>query len=158
MKRRLSMSITLHKTLGLNTRMTFCPRCHGEAHELIMLGNKNNKGICSKCGLTVYGSDSRHCPECNGIVEHVPLEQSERLPATDICDDCKKEVTLYEDIVAEGGVYWKCSKCHCSGVIKSNEFTADVRKAHGLTNGEPCGVDFNGADDCPCCGGENGES
>ena len=92
------------------------------------------------------------CPKCNRFGEKVrDIEEHERLPATEVCDTCKTEMSEHAAIVAAGGVYWRCEDCPASGVIKADApFAAAVRERLGVPAPEPCGATFSKAD-CPAC-------
>jgi len=49
-------SISLHKTKGVNPRLTFCPNCGGEGPDIVLLGSRERKVTCDKCGCVNYGS------------------------------------------------------------------------------------------------------
>ena len=155
--------IRLHKEHGVNPRLTFCPRCHGEANELMLLGTSDKKYQCQTCNLIHYGHprlgrcQSSKC-KSHDIKFIGVIEEHERLPASQPCDTCQKELSLHASVVAKGGVYWKCTKCGNSGVIKhTSPFSTMVRKAHGLNTPDsagvfkPCGIDFEGKEQCPIC-------
>ena len=149
------MSITLHKELGVNPHMTVCRRC-GDGKELVLLGNKTIIVKCYSCGITCYGGKPKlgRCPSCNEQSNYWEtigeIKEYDKLPSSELCEACETEIALHEKIVSEGGIYWKCADCSANGVIKSSEFANDVRSTHGLTNGEPCGVEFT-KEDCPNC-------
>jgi len=141
------MSITLHRERGVNPRLTFCPRCGKEANELVLLGAHEAIGEC--CGITVYGGG--RCPKCNRFTERVgTIGEHDRLPASQPCDECGAELAEHAKVVAEGGVYFRCTDCNASGVIKATPFAAEVRKAHGIDAPAPCGVEFT-EENCPAC-------
>jgi len=102
----------LHPELGVNPKLTICPRCGGEGDELVLIGN--HTGVFK-------------CPACSGEVRGGK-------PLSGICPLCT--------VVADGGVYWRCRDCKAEGVIKKNEFTEKVRRYYELYNGEPCGVEL----------------
>src|SRR3990172_6154481 len=113
-------SITLHKTKGVNPHMTFCPRCRAEANELLLLGHIEHVHVCNSCGLAhVQNGSPRDCQKCGtGSFTSRKLGDNERLPASELCAGCKTELAEHKAIVEAGGVYWRCSDCQASGVIK----------------------------------------
>lgn len=143
------MSIRLHKELGVNPRMTFCPRCGGEAQELVLLGTANYVGDCREHGK-VYGAlAGGRCPiekYGNTLHDHRQLKPSERVPAHDICDECKKALRVQQEAIDAGGLAWRCT-CGSEGGILLNENTADFVKA--VREKGALGVQFDG--DCPVC-------
>lgn len=148
-------NLILHKTKGVNPHMTFCPRCHAEANELLLLGHVDHVHVCKGCGLAhLENTAPRMCrnSRCqNGNFESRKLGDNERLPASEPCDACKTELAEHKAVVDAGGVYWRCTDCKGHGVIKgTNEFAISVRKAHKLEAPAPCGVEFS-KEDCPAC-------
>ena len=147
-------SIILHKTLGINPRLTVCPRCGGEVNEIALLGNQNTlyQYLRSGCQLHMRYHLGHRCPSCRGYSERVrELDAHEKVLASDICDKCKKELQEHKAIVEEGGVYWKCSNCHSEGVIKGNsELARAVREHSGIKAPDPVGIEFT-EKECPVC-------
>ena len=153
-------SITLHKTKGVNPVLSYCCRCHGESSELFLLGANDGIYECSMCQTKQIGqSKLNHCPDkyCHGFMKKIrSVDEYEKLPSSEPCETCKLELKSHKEEVAKGGVYWKCDKCHNSGVIKvTSDFAAEVRKAHNIFAPDPCGVDFTDDADtmCPVCSG-----
>jgi hypothetical protein len=143
----------LHKEKGVNPKLTYCPRCGGESNELLLLGAHDKKFTCS-CGEVYIGypRGGKCVKGCGGHVAFdKEIDEYERLPATDVCDECKKEIAKHKKIVTEGGVYWKCSVCSSEGVIKKSKFADAVRRAHKIDPPGECGVDFGGSQNCPVC-------
>jgi hypothetical protein len=153
--------ITLHPTLGLNPRLTYCTRCGRDGPDLMLLGNRNWKRKCASCGCINYGASAKDdCGSCGVKLwnsERIELEEREKLPGS-LCNDCQKEVDQHAAIVAEGGIYWKCRDCKKGGVIwGSSELAKRVREKMGVEPPKPCGVEFTKAEGCPACGGENAD-
>ena len=149
-------SIRLHKKKGVNPKLTFCVRCGGKAEEIILLGANDGKYECSTCGMISFGHQPQgRCPRCKQdylMTRIGNVDEHEKLPAYEYCDDCIKEIKDHKEIVAKGGVYWKCSKCNNSGVIKvSAPLAAQVRKQHKIDPPGECGIDFEGTYLCPVC-------
>jgi len=105
----------------------------------------------------MYGGTPRFgegCPDCKSQGQFTvvrELREGERLPSSELCDSCKKDIALLKATVYAGGVYWRCSDCKAEGAIKKNAFTEAVRKAHNNLTG-PCGVEFGQKEGCPKCG------
>ena len=141
-------SITLHKTKGVNPYLTFCPRCGGEASELILVGSRDSIFEC--CGITLIGGGP--CPKCKSSLNAKfvrKLEDHERLPAREPCDKCKAELENFKKEVEAGGVFFFCEDCHCEGVIKASApMAAEVRKTMNIEPPKPCGIKFD-KNTCP---------
>lgn len=146
-------SITLHKDLGVNPRLTFCARCKGETNEIALPGIHNHKLVC-RCGYELFfGRTSQNCPACGGNNwTRKTLGNMERVPAGELCDSCKKEVTELEAAVAAGGVYFQCEKCGSSGAIRASPFATLVRERLKCPTG-PCGITYSkdAEQECPAC-------
>lgn len=141
----------VHPTKGLNPRMTCCFRC-GEGIGVVLLGALDTKGTCNNCGSLVYGARGE-CPQCHkseGYSNREPIGEHEVIPIG-LCDKCEQEAKDHAKIVADGGIYWRCTSCKKSGVIKANEFTAEMRKLNNYPAPIPFGVEFT-EKDCPVCG------
>lgn len=149
--------LRLHSTLGVNPRLTVCRRCGGDGDELMLLGSQNTKCECAHCGVVFYGNPDGKardiCPKCGRAANWInrqELTPNERIPAPDYCDKCKAELAEHKQIVAEGGIYWRCKDCGRAGVIRKNEFCDRVRERVKIAAPEPIGVEFSKAD-CPAC-------
>jgi len=163
----MSGSITLHSKLGVNPRLTVCPRCGGDGDELLLLGSQNKKYTCSKCGTLHFGlpdkrmpdgrkSSGRHCQKCGweygGDWKSEELTDWERLPAPNPCKKCRDELNEFRKEVEKGGIYWKCTDCKRSGVIKADvELAKLVRNEMDIKPPDPVGIEFS-KKDCPACG------
>ena len=143
--------VKLHKTKGLNPRLTYCRRCGGEGKEIVLLGAVENVYECSHCGMKSIGAMRKACPECGHKMWNKlgPLEEHEKLPASEFCDKCIAELEEFKAIVEAGGIYWKCADCGSTGVVKPGEFADMIREKLDIMEG-PCGVTFNKTD-CPSC-------
>lgn len=150
----MSNSIYLHPKLGVNPRLTYCPRCGGENGHLLLLGTTNKVYMCQGCGTPNIGKPKNGCGKCGHY--DVPFERelrpNERLPG-DFCGTCRQEMKEHRAEVAAGGVYFRCSDCPAIGVIRADHpFAKAVRKAHGIEAPDECGVEFSKAEGCPVCG------
>lgn len=148
--------ITLHPKLGVNPRLTFCPRCGGDARELMLIGANDSVYQCRVCHLTHYGrpDKGRDCvnEKCHGQFEFVrKLDDHEKLPGG-LCEKCEAEDNTFKAIVAEGGIYWQCEKDkRHRGVLRATaELSGKVRTKLGVAAPQPCGIAFTG-DECPAC-------
>lgn len=151
-------SIVLHKTLGVNPRMTFCPRCGGDGQELVLLGIANFHGYCQQHGH-VYGARGNKCPieRCgNNLRDVKELLDCERVPGYDICDACTKTVEMQKKVISEGGIAFRCKGCGTEGAIPMSEKMAklihDVRAKNAL------GVEVESCFHCAEKEGENEEA
>jgi hypothetical protein len=147
------MSIRLHPKLGLNPVLTYCCRCGGESQELILAGDARVYQ-CQTCKQKMIGDRAESCPKCHvkmAYLEKFTPEFGTKLPSREPCDNCKNEIEEHRRIVADGGIYWKCSACTASGVIKMDGFTMAVRAQLKIDAPKPCGVEFS-QKDCPACG------
>ena len=150
----------LHPTLGVNVRLMRCRRCGAETG-VALLGIKNWRAKCRHCGTTVFGLGQSvaggstlgdPCPRCEeqaGYVDGEQLLEGEPLPDNEPCETCSKELAAWREIVAAGGVYWKCPEGH-QGVMRANEFAAEVRERANIPAPNPCGVAFT-KEECPQC-------
>lgn len=149
-------SIRLHPEKGVNPFLTYCPRCKGESPELILVGANDGVFACPECKINNIGRpDNGKCGGCgyqsNSWSRTRTLKEGERLPGG-LCEACKKEEVDHKAVVADGGVYFKCTDCGCRGVIKKNGFADRVRERLKTPAPKPCGVEFSKDQGCPKCG------
>ena len=70
---------------------------------------------------------------------------------SDLCQECDDEVMMFTEVVASGGIYWKCLDCPSEGVLKPTaELSIAMRKRTGIAAPDAIGVDFSSAN-CPVC-------
>ena len=142
----MSGSIILHQELGVNPKLTFCPRCGGDAEELILIGARTRIDKCSECGTTVYGGISLRSPCRCGRRSSVTIGhigKHDKLPASQPCAKCRAEIDNHKAVVAEGGIYWKCKECTREGVILArSKYAKAVRKQLKVKKPDPCGIEF----------------
>lgn len=127
-------SIPLHPERGLNPHLTVCPQCGQDGNEIMLIGSRENVMQCAACKVTIFGHRaSEPCPKCKDRGPHSlirKIEEHEKLPGS-ICDACRKERDEHRREVRAGGVYFKCSDCGVTGVIKgSSDFAKHVRETH----------------------------
>jgi len=147
----------LHPDKGLNPRLTVCTQCGADVG-LALLGEHNIKYTCPKCGCVHFGPPDHHkCGKCEEPFSRVwkkeEIGENEKLPGG-LCDACRKQADLMKEVVAEGGIYWKCTVCGSNGAIKSSSsLCAMVREKMGIAPPAPCGIEFHGAEEgrCPVC-------
>jgi len=155
-------SITLHRELGVNPRLTICPRCGGDGQELVLMGARNYKEVCRECGMVHYGGAERTtrngtgrcCAKCKSYnLDRVEMTDGEKVIG-DFCDKCKAEMQQFDEIFKAGGVAFKCTGCGTHGMIEGGTDTArKVREAHGteFTTGpyKKCGLEIPSCPNCP---------
>ncbi len=151
------MSIKLHKTKGLNPKLTYCPRCGEDGDELILLGATDRIYKCTYCGMRSIGKRLSKCPECGRNSWHKvgTVGEYDKLPSSHLCAKCEKELAEHKAIVDAGGIYWKCKDCRAEGVIKTGRYADSIREHLHISSG-PCGVEFD-KDNCPSCSVDTGE-
>jgi rubrerythrin len=150
------MAVLLDEELGVNPTMTYCPRCGGQTNELALVG-RAYKYRCKYCGIIVVGRNPKRCPnpDCNGrfgdFVNEGKFDGThEKLPASYLCDNCKKEIEEFKLEVEKGGVPWRCSDCGSEGVVKHD---SDFAKKFREVQGKGVGVMFS-KETCPVCNKE----
>lgn len=167
------MSLYLHETKGLNPKLTTCPRCGGDGPDLILLGARDYKDICQLCGAVYIGGADpkmkhRGCVfkrldaqskevKCGGTsFSREPIEEHEKLPGG-LCYACEEEIKQHREIVAAGGIHWRCVDCKSEGVIKAeSECAKEVRAHMKIEPPDPVGLEFykdpKRGPACPVCG------
>lgn len=142
-------SIRLHPTLGVNPRLTICPGCGGTGDELILLGIRNYIDKCSGCGLQMYGGgpDSNNpCPTCGrygSFYRLRDLAEFEKLMSPNLCKKCVKRQKACREMVAAGGIHFRCKECDAEGAIKADhDLSKRVREQMKIEAPKPCGVEF----------------
>jgi DNA-directed RNA polymerase subunit RPC12/RpoP len=151
----MSNSIPLHPKLGVNPHLSYCPRCGGDAEELMLIGNRTAIVKCESCGNKVIGGlrSGEKCPACQhrstGRGEHVgSVGEHDKLPASRPCAKCRQELAEHKAIVEAGGLYFRCKECNKQGVIKAEaEFAKALRLQHNKPAPELCGVEFEKCSD-----------
>lgn len=139
--------LVLHPKLGVNPHLTYCPRCGGDAREIILIGARDYINKCCECGLHLIGGGP--CPDHPGRrTERVKMiGEHDKLPGSP-CERCEKEVAEHAAIVAAGGVYFRCA-CGARGVIKATARIAGLaREKLGIAAPAACGIEL---DECPTC-------
>lgn len=144
--------LVLHPKKGLNPHLGLCPRCGKESGEILLLGIRDRKITCPDCGTVNYGSRiSEKCGRCgsplaNGTAE--AIEETEKIPAG-LCKECQEKQKAVDEMVAKGGVYFRCKKCGSQGALVSGHpFSALVREKLKIKAPGKCGAEL---DECPQC-------
>lgn len=142
-------NIPLHPKRGLDTHLTYCPRCGGDSNSLIIgrttvahVPDKPHKIIT--CWTFGKGKEIQAELRRKNIDFNTrEANEGERLPG-DLCKKCEEELTLHRSIVEEGGVYFRCKECGCNGVIKGDsELAKEVRQSSGIEAPNPVGFEFD---------------
>jgi len=151
----MSDSIPLHPEKGVNPHLTFCPRCGGEASELVLVGATDTIYECPQEHKILGRPKNNVCPTCGHATTFTvirKLEDHERLPARQPCDRCQTEMKEFEKVIAEGGIYIQCKDCGMKGVLKANHpLCAEVRGRMNIPTPGPIGVELT-KNECPKCG------
>lgn len=145
----MSDMIPLTKDGGLDPRLTYCPRCGGECNEIIVGDNRLITHSSGQKAIAPRGKTSKVMKQLGWSRSdcQVGMVPEGRLPATQPCDSCNKELEEWGKIVADGGVYWQCASCDKTGVVLPSEFANLVRAKHGIDPPGPCGVEFMTCDE-----------
>lgn len=149
--------IPLHPDRALDPHLCYCPRCGGESNSLTIGHLK--KALISRTpdgkpvsGEKQYvyanrGKTTQTAREMEkkgwtiGMWEEV--EEHEKVPG-DICDDCCSELAEWDQIIKNGGIYWRCKSCEKQGVIKpSAPICKAVREEAGIEKPDPIGIEFD---------------
>lgn len=146
------------------TQPGFCPRCGREVPERVEITYQTIKRRCPNCGAIHYGlpekrGRARACSNCECLYnrktwEVMPTEEWEKLPMAAPCRVCQLELSMMEEVVRKGGVYWRCAKCGNCGVIAAeNELAKTLRKASKTPAPEAIGIELD-PEQCPVCSGK----
>lgn len=146
--------IILDPIHGVNPHLTFCPRCGGEGPDLMLIGNRTRIDTCPHCKTVVYGGVDlvKGCPKCKAKRHQGEswqtgrIQEGDKLPGS-LCASCEKEQKEHAEAVKAGGIYFRCTACGKTGVVKNNDNTrelcARVRHKLNVPDGEPCGIEFD---------------
>ncbi len=148
----MKKGIRLSEKHGVNATLTYCPRCGREGREILLVG-KAIDYECESCHGHVIGIRPSSCPHCEksvGFISHGEFDGLEQRLSGELCESCEKEVTEFDEILKEGGIFWKCSDCKKEGMLRKCELTESVRKEMGIEAPNPCGIEFS-KKDCPAC-------
>ena len=153
----MSGSIPLSQKHGVNPSVCVCTNC-GEDTGALVLPGRTNKYKCG-CGRIAYGVKASDFGTCNcGRSSETwdRIETDAEMPhkiGMGICDKCEAMFEEHHAIVERGGIYWKCSDCGSTGVVReTSELSIHVRKQMNMPAPGQCGVEFS-KKDCPACAG-----
>ena len=135
------MSIPISRDGGVEPHLIKCSRCKGNnglSIGVLMQAEYQGKMIYANVGKT--SRTNRDLGE-NLKWTHVPIDQKEITMG--ICDECETELTIFQEELQKGGVFFKCLKCNKTGMIKGGaELAAIVRQEAGIATPNPCGIEF----------------
>lgn len=142
-------TIPLDPGEGLDPRLTYCPRCHGEGKGIAIGAIRK---LIGPGGEVAYAQRDKVAQVRKAMYEKLQtnpqqikvekLGEFEKVPDSEPCDKCQQELQEFDEIVKAGGVYWNCVTCHLSGVIKASQFAESVRESAGVAPPNPVGVQF----------------
>jgi hypothetical protein len=115
-------SVLLHPTKGLNPHLTICRIC-GKDDAIILVGRRDYKDICCKCGMVHVGGANRTaswhrkvCSQCYGDeFRQEPISEFEKFPMG-VCDECREDAGCFFCMCRKkdgadfspGGKPWPC--------------------------------------------------
>lgn len=145
--------IRLDPDRGVNPRMTTCAQCGADTNDIALLGNNDHELKCGYCQAKVLGTaKQRKCPRCKQqALQHVRrLDDFEKIPLG-LCPACTEKRKKTEEVVRQGGVFWRCAVCGSEGAIRAGHPLAEaVRKQLNIAPPHSAGVTFH-KDSCPVC-------
>ena len=136
--------IPLTKNGGLTPHMCKCPNCGADTDEItigaIIMGIDSN----SNEHFTQKGKGRQYNKDNSLVLDWTELDPDDnrRIPMS-LCEDCEKEINMQIQLVKEGGLLFKCDECNATGVIKSSEFTIQLKKDQGIPFDKPLGIAFH---------------
>ena len=147
--------INLSKEHGVNPTICQCERCGKETGAIVLAG-KCNKYECQECGAEMFGQKKpAKCSGCGGYLV-ISTDQDVAAPRyirQGLCPDCEEEIAKQENLVRLGGIFWRCSECGSSGVIRpGTDMALMVRHKLGILTPAPCGIELTSGN-CPICQG-----
>jgi len=157
-------NIPLHPERGLDLHLTSCPKCGGDAEELTLGALRKAEVTKGQYVYANVGKTSRTAQDLirNKVIDYAsqlhwePVEENERVPASQPCKACMDEMEEHAAVVKEGGVYFKCLECSRTGVLKANsQLSIDIRSHAGIHAPDPIGFEHEGCSKggivFPCC-------
>ena len=150
-----------HEANESNLRAIVCPLCarpYGMA--LLDLEGGPKKATCPTCKTVFSGFTNERdivtseCLVCGASlfaaeVEDLGDEEKVNIP----CLRCLTTLLKYEEVIAEGGVFWRCSACGSFGAFPKDDPRAKAARLRvGIKFPEPCVIHFQAKDKaCPRC-------
>lgn len=140
--------IPIHPKRGLDPHLTYCLRCGGETNELTIGHLKLATLRDGRKFFYNYGKKKQALADIgvfeSDVIDTRDVEEYEKVPASQPCDACQKEIALHKEEVRKGGVYFRCKECGKSGVIRAEaEFSKMVREEGHIAPPDPIGVEFD---------------
>lgn len=141
----MSGSIPISKDGGLEPHLCFCPQCGGDTGEmtigvvyeaLLTNGSKayynrgDRRSVTKNLPAGIYIESTRH------------VEDGEKLPSSAPCAACQNVNAEMDQVVADGGVHFRCTQCGSIGVIKDSPFAKSIRERAKVKAPDPVGVEF----------------
>lgn len=143
------MSIEFDRESGVNPHFGICPKCGQYNGEVLLIGNRKAILQCGSCQSVIYGHrPSEPCPKCSergrdNFTRVGYIGEHDKIPSR-LCSDCIKELDEHKKLVAAGGIYFKCAKCHITGVVLGQtKLAKSVRKQMKIEAPNPCGIQFD---------------
>jgi hypothetical protein len=135
-------SLTHNSQEGFGVSMAVCERCKRPTGDILLLGPTNHF-VCNACGAHGLGKRGSICSRCGSTSLSI-VERNAAPPeyvSDGLCEECKAALAHHDALVRQGGVYWKCSHCGSSGVVRPGTLPALVtRHRLGIAAPEPCGM------------------
>ena len=136
----------------IKTYFTYCPMCLNEGDELVL--GLTVRYLSKDGELLAYGHPggevAKYLMDIGKEYDFEVVDESELLPAIDICSNCKdlldQQALQFAKDVAAGGVRWFCDVCKKAGVIMANDskgFCNHVRKETKIFAPDIVTVKFN---------------
>ena len=138
-----------------------CSWCKTPTGQMIALGVQNRIYTCGKCSTSFLGAVwPGACPACDAKAGHVkyirPLGLGESIPG-DLCETCQEKSKGMMEKIHQGGIMYRCKKCHTQGIIEGDtDYARNIRLKVGKPAPEEVGIEI---DDCEqCMPAEEGEA
>lgn len=143
-------SIPVSKERGLDPHQLACQVC-GE-HYGLTLGvimrayDEEGQVAYANRGQTAKCNKDREKHGLSYLTGWEEVKNTHEVLHMGICDACEENQQSIRTAVAEGGIYFKCSKCSITGAIKvDNPIAKAIREGAQIFAPDPIGVEF---DDC----------
>jgi hypothetical protein len=114
------MKVIINESDGSSKHPTFCRRCGKVVRRVVALSRRSLVVQCPNCQAFVYGAEVTSKCGCGATLIEVlgrHVLEGERIPNPELCTACELLTKQEEDVVAEGGAFYRCSECKRSGVM-----------------------------------------